>query len=81
MDAHARSVKTECFVTGLHISGNLNVQGSGAGLTGLRIKWNEFLYNFGEMKRAKTIGLPVVAMATKNKQCTSFQKRFFLSGA
>ena len=32
------------------------------------------------MKRAKTIGLYVVAKATKNKQTTSFQKRLFCSG-
>ena len=29
MDSHARSVKTECFVTGLHISGNLNSESLG----------------------------------------------------
>ena len=32
---------------------------------GLSIMWNEFLNHFGGMKRAKTIGLLVVAMATK----------------
>ena len=29
--------------------------------------WNEFLNHFGGMKRAKTIGLLVVAMATKKQ--------------
>ena len=38
---------------------------------GLMITWNEFLYNFGKIKRAKATEVPVVAIATKPKQFTS----------
>ena len=34
------------------------------------ITWNEFLYNFGKIKRAKATELLVVAIATKPKQFT-----------
>ena len=52
-----------------------SLERSGAGRKGLRIKWNKFLNNFGEIQPAKTIGLPAVAMA--NKQYTSLQMRLF----
>ena len=38
-----------------------------------------FLHNFGEMKRAKTIGLPVITMATKIDTLLAFKSGCFLA--